>query len=111
MKIAIVGSRSIKTLDIKEHLPAKIDCIISGGAAGVDTIARNFAIKNNIELIEYLPDYKKHGRGAPHIRNREIVKNCDLLLAFWDGKSKGTVSSLNAAKKLGKKITVIKVPG
>lgn len=107
MKLAIVGSRSINNIDIGTYIQEVPTEIISGGAKGVDTLASEYAIRNNIKLTEILPDYKRYGRGAPIIRNSQIVECCDKLIAFWDGKSRGTLSSINLAKKLGKELQVI----
>ncbi len=90
MKVAIIGSRSIKKLDLDIFMPEGVTEIVSGGAIGVDSLARNYAIKNKIKLTEFLPDYNKFGRGAPLKRNIEIIQYSDLVLAFWDGNSNGT---------------------
>lgn len=105
MKVAIVGSRSLN-IDISSYIPVDCTSIISGGAVGIDSIAANYAKKNGKELIEYLPNYKLFGRAAPIKRNTLIIENADLVIAFWDGKSKGTLNSINQAKKLGKKIII-----
>ena len=76
-------------------------------ARGIDSIAKEFAIKNKIKLIEILPDYKRYGRAATIIRNKEIVKLSDKVLAFWDGASKGTLSVIKYAEKLGVECNVI----
>jgi hypothetical protein len=104
MKVAIIGSRSISVEINLDFLPS---VIVSGGAIGIDTQARIYALKNNIQLIEFLPDYKKFGRSAPLIRNRQIIDSCDVLIAYWDGVSKGTKFTIDAAKKLGKNVTII----
>lgn len=103
MKLAIVGSRICPPIDIASHLPFVPEVIISGGATGVDTYARQFALENHIQLIEFLPEYEKYGRKAPILRNIQIVENCDYLLAFWDGKSPGTKFTIDYAIKHGKK--------
>ena len=41
------------------------DTIVSGGAKGADTYAREFAKKKGLKLIEYFPNYEKYGKGAP----------------------------------------------
>ena len=86
MKIAIIGSRNINIEDLTEYLPENVTEIVSGGAKGVDTCARNYAEKNKIPLKEFLPDYKIYGRGAPLKRNIEIIEYADMVIAFWDGK-------------------------
>ena len=106
MKIAIIGSRSINIDEIGKYLPENISEIVSGGAKGVDTAARNYAIENKIPLKEFLPDYKRYGRGAPLKRNLEIVKYADMVIAFWDGRSRGTKFVIDNSEKMGKPIKV-----
>ena len=109
MKPAIIGSRNCPPVDILSHLDTLPDTIVSGGAKGADTYAKEFAEDHNIELIEFLPDYKRYGRGAPLMRNKQIVENCDCLLAFWDGKSKGTRFTIDYARTLGKEVRIIMI--
>ncbi len=90
MKIAIIGSREIKYLNLQTYLPQNITEIVSGGAIGVDTIAKNYALRHNIKLTEFLPNYKLFGKRAPLIRNISIIEHADKVIAFWDGKSTGT---------------------
>ena len=112
MRLAIVGSRKIKDIDLREFLRdmnEQPDVIISGGANGIDTLAAEYAVKNGIELIVIRPDYDKYGRAATHIRNRQIVEQSDAVLALWDGESRGTLSTINSAKRLRKEIKVVKI--
>lgn len=93
LKVAVVGSRncSDETYDlILKELPSNCSEIISGGAIGVDTLAKKAAESLSLKYICYEPDYKKYGKVAPILRNDEIADNSNLVLAFWDGKSKGT---------------------
>lgn len=107
MKLAIVGSRGITDIRLSEYITERPEMIISGGAKGIDTLAAIYARENNIPLKEFLPEYSKYGRSAPIIRNKQIVEAADMVMAFWDGKSKGTLSSINLAKKLGKSLLII----
>ena len=91
MKIAIVGSRSIFAIDIGIHI-SDGDEIVSGGAVGVDLCAAEYANKNGVKLTVFLPQYDLYGRAAPIVRNKKIVDYSDKILAFWDGKSRGTLS-------------------
>ena len=108
MKLAIIGSRKCPAIDLASHLPFVPDVIISGGAIGVDTYAKEYALQNGINYEEYLPDYPKYGRSAPIVRDIDIVRNCDYLLAFWNGESKGTKFTINYAEKLGKPVKIIR---
>ena len=107
MKIAIIGSRNINIEDLTEYLPENVTEIVSGGAKGVDTCARKYAEKNKIPLKDFLPDYKRYGRGAPLKRNIEIIEYADMVIAFWDGKSKGTKFVIDNCKKIGKDIEIV----
>lgn len=101
MKVAVVGSRSIRVADLGKYLPEETTGIISGGAAGVDTSAREYALAHGIPLTEFLPDYRRYGRGAPLKRDLSIIQNADLVLAFWDGSSHGTRFVIENCRRLG----------
>ena len=106
MKIAIIGSRNINAINISEYI-SDYEEIVSGGAKGVDSCAAEFAQKNGIHLTEFLPEYERYGRAAPIIRNKKIVEYSDKLLIFWDGTSKGTLSVIKYAEKIGKPYDII----
>lgn len=106
MRVAIIGSRGLQVDDIGQYLPNGLTEIVSGGARGIDTCAKIYAEKNGIKLTEFLPQYERFGRAAPLKRNIEIIENSDIVLAFWDGVSRGTKFSIDRCKKLGKKILV-----
>ena len=107
MKLAIVGSRNIGDIDIGMYLPDGVDEIVSGGAKGADTLARKYAEEHGIKLTEFLPKYDLFGRSAPLKRNEEIVRYADEGIAFWDGKSRGTKYTIDAFRKLGKKVQIV----
>ena len=101
MKVAVIGSRNLKVDDLGKYLPEGVTEIVSGGARGVDTCAREYALANGIKLTEFLPEYDKYGRGAPLRRNITIIEYADLVLAFWDGSSRGTKYVIDNCKKRG----------
>jgi hypothetical protein len=113
MRVAIIGSRSIdflKTFQIDAFLVGlHIDEIVSGGAAGVDAAAGKYANEKSISLKIFEPDYKSHGKAAPHIRNREIVDYSDLIVAIWDGKSKGTASVIKYSVLKKKEVRIFEI--
>ena len=106
MKVAIIGSRNISVGNLADYLPEETTEIVSGGAKGVDTSAREYAIKHSIKLTEFLPEYTKYKKGAPLKRNLQIIEYADIVVAFWDGKSKGTKFVIDSCKKTGKKVVV-----
>jgi len=101
MKVAVVGSRSIGEADISRYIPPDADLIISGGAVGVDTLAEKYADERGIKKLILYPDYELYGRNAPLIRDKLIVDHADLVIAVWDGNSKGTEFTISYAKRRG----------
>lgn len=120
MNLAIVGSRTFSNYDnFEQHVldtlkewdydVKSIEKIISGGAKGADTLAKMFANNHGIHLVEYLPDWNKHGKAAGIIRNADIVNACDHIIAFPSKNGKGTQNSIQRAQNSvpPKKIKVI----
>lgn len=110
MMIGVIGSRTFndykllsKVLDLYKNFDY---IIVSGGANGADSLSEKYAKENNIKTNIYLPDWKKYGKSAGFIRNNDIVNNSDIIIAFWDGKSKGTKHSISLAKKQNKNVSV-----
>ena len=106
MKVAVVGSRSIFATDIDLYI-SDADELVSGGAMGVDSYAAEYAKNRGLKLTVFLPQYDLYGRAAPIVRNKKIVDYADRIVAFWDGKSKGTLSVIRYAEKAGKPCEVI----
>ena len=107
MKQAIIGRRTCPPVDIKSYLTYIYDTIVSWGAKGADTYAREFAKKKGLKMIEFFPNYEKYGKAAPLERNKLIVDECDCILAFWDGSSRGTKYTIDYAHQLGKPIKIV----
>jgi predicted Rossmann fold nucleotide-binding protein DprA/Smf involved in DNA uptake len=108
MRVAIVGSRSIKNIDIDRYIDFTPELIVSGGARGVDSIAEAWAKAKGIKTLIFHPDYAMFGKAAPLKRNVKIVANADMVLAFWDGKSKGTKYTVELARRAGKTVKIVK---
>jgi hypothetical protein len=76
--------------------------LLEGGAVGADSIARGYALSAAWEIHTFLPDYKTHGSGAPHVRNQAMVdQQPDLVLAYIRSMSAGTTSTVIKAHKAG----------
>lgn len=101
MKVAVVGSRSITKADISRYIPPDTDLIISGGAIGVDKLAEEYADKKGIKKLILYPEYELYGKSAPLIRDKLIVDHADLVIAVWDGASRGTEFTISYAKRRG----------
>lgn len=109
MKVAVIGSREIVIDDLGKYLPEGVTEIVSGGAKGVDSSAREYAVAHDIKLTEFLPDYSRYGRAAPLKRNISIIGYADLVLAFWDGSSRGTKHVIENCERLGVPVQVIMI--
>ena len=111
MKLAIVGGRDFNDyellLDVMDcHLmvPEKI---ISGGALGADRLGERWAKYYGVLIERFLPEWDKYGKSAGFLRNQTIVDNCDMVLAFWDGKSRGTADTIDKARKAKKPTFIV----
>lgn len=100
MKVAVIGSRGLSVTDLGRYLPENTTEIVSGGARGVDTSAREYALSHGIKLTEFLPEYTRFGRSAPLKRNITIIEYADIVLAFWDGNREERSSLLTTAAGL-----------
>jgi hypothetical protein len=112
MKLAVIGSRGFNDYGLlKETLEQYkgVEQFISGGARGADLLGERWARENNIPTKIFKPDWDKHGKAAGFIRNKDIISNADLVIAFWDGVSKGTQHSINLAKDGGKELIIIMI--
>lgn len=106
MKVAVIGSRSITAYPLEDIIPADTTEIFSGGARGVDTLARQYALLHDIPFTEIRPDYVRYSKGAPLRRNMEIIARADMVIALWDGKSTGTAQVIAECRKTGKPLIV-----
>jgi hypothetical protein len=112
MKLAIIGSRTFNDYEFLHKVidefwyDGKIELIISGGAKGADSLAEKYANEHFVPLKVFPAEWDKYGKSAGYRRNVDIVKEADWVVAFWDGKSKGTKHSIDLANKYGKKLIV-----
>ena len=108
MKVAVIGSRGFNDYELVKKTLSKIQItlLISGGALGADTLGEKYAKDNGIETKIFKPDWEKHGKAAGMLRNTDIINEAELVVAFWDGSSKGTLDSINKAKTLNKKLII-----
>ena len=91
--------------------------IISGTARGSDKLGERFAKQFKLEVVKFPADWDRFGKRAGYIRNEEMAKysvadnNYGMLVAFWDGKSRGTKHMIDLAKKHGLEVHVIRFDG
>jgi len=109
-RVAIVGSRGYSNLEaVRAYVRSlpKDTVVVSGGAAGVDITAEITAKDCGLAVVVWPADWARYGRRAGLLRNIQVVENCDRVVAFWDGKSRGTAHSIDLARKAGKPVEVV----
>ncbi len=113
IKLAIVGSRNFNNYStvfteiFKLHESYNIIKIVSGGAKGADKLAEQYAQELNIPTKIIYADWDTYGKRAGYIRNKLIWDEVDLIIAFWDGESKGTKHTIDKFKDSNKIITIM----
>ena len=116
VRIAVVGSRVITDYNLIKEIFLKVlkkqsisltDVeLVSGGAKGVDSLAQQLAKEFGLTITIHYPNWQKYGKGAGFIRNGEIVKDADIVIAVRvkAPNSKGTMDTVDKAKKLKKEV-------
>jgi hypothetical protein len=105
MKVIIAGSRDFDDYEVLRKycdflLQSQKDIeIVSGTAKGADHLGERYAIERGYKVTRFPADWNKHGKAAGYIRNEEMAKYGDALIAFWNGNSKGTEHMINLATK------------
>ena len=90
----------------------QIDEVVSGGAKGPDSHGELWARANGIKCKIYVPRTWEHDfETAAFLRNTKIAERLDILISFWDGKSRGTLDTMKKALDLGKKVYVCNLEG
>lgn len=114
-RVIIAGTRSFNDYNLlkescehllRENMEKHRIIILSGHASGADALGERFAEEHGLKCELHPADWKKHGRAAGPIRNTEMARISDALIAFWDGKSPGTRSMINLARKYGLQVSI-----
>lgn len=118
-RVIIAGSRKFTDYSLLNFYATKvidkIDThrysirIISGGANGADKLCEKFANEKGYDVARFIPDWGHAGyvRNAQMARYASEYDNYGILIAFWDGKSRGTKYMINLAKKYNLEIHVV----
>ena len=112
MRVAIIGSRNLQDQEeywynkICESIPKNCTEIVSGGAEGIDTLARRYATEYELIFKEFLPEYNKYGKSAPLMRNMQIIEYANIALVFWDGESRGTAQVIKICCEIDKPLEI-----
>ena len=123
LRIVIAGSRDFNDYELLkrevlnivkyDNRPKDYLKVISGGARWADTLGERFAKEFGLEVKRFIPDWDGLGKRAGYIRNAEMAKysvedgSDGMLIAFWDGKSKGTKHMIDLANKYELEVHVV----
>lgn len=113
MKVAMIGSRTWPE-DKQWMIEQVIDdlpldtTVVSGGARGPDYWAEMYAAYRKMPILIFPAEWDLYGKSAGYRRNQDIVNAADFVVAFWDGESKGTLSSILLAKRARKVVVEVR---
>jgi hypothetical protein len=112
MRVIIAGGRDFSDYELMSKslkcLIGKDVTIISGRAKGADRLGETYGEEHSIPIERYPADWEKNGKSAGYLRNLQMLDNATHVIAFWDGKSKGTLHLLREAKKRNMPIKLVK---
>lgn len=103
--VAIVGSRGFEDYEtmqtvLDEYLCDEEDLVIlCGMARGADTLGERWAVENGHRIKYYPAEWDVYGKSAGYRRNTDMAEQADIVVAFWDGKSKGTKHMIDCAER------------
>ena len=111
MKIIIFGSRHLNpSIDVLHSIivnnQVNITQIIDGGCRGIDQLGKEYGLIHKIPVTTVAAEWNRYGRSAGPIRNAKMVELADMGICIWDGKSKGTLDTINKLKATGKPVIV-----
>ena len=118
-RIIVAGGRDFtdyallsETLDVilKRYTLREVQ-IVSGCCRGADALGERYAREHGIPVVRFPADWQAYGKAAGPIRNRKMAEYASegegILVAFWDGKSRGTASMIRLAEKYELQIKTI----
>ena len=110
-KTIVAGGRTyqLSEEDYKILDNAGISEIVCGGAKGADQCGKEWAKTYEVPVKMFPADWNTHGKAAGPIRNKQMAEYADSLIAFWDGKSRGTKNMIETAKKLKLNVEVVMI--
>ena len=87
--------------------------IVSGHADGADQYGEEYANAQGLKLSIFPAEWSRFGRAAGPIRNRKMLEyaleETPLIIAFWNGKSRGTKNMIMQAQKAGAEVRIVNI--
>ena len=82
--------------------------IVCGMARGADMLGEQYGKQRGYRINYFPADWQTFGKSAGYIRNQKMAENADALVAFWDGKSRGTANMIDIALRFELSVRVIR---
>ena len=109
MKVLVCGGRDYGDFHYLASIlnEYEIDTIIHGNARGADSLAERYGQIHGIPIERYPANWKKHGKAAGPIRNKEMLLDSepDLVIACPGGR--GTQHMIDTATEYGYEVREI----
>ena len=113
MKVIIAGSRTFENYDLLKSTMAScglvVDEVVSGCARGADSLGEVWAKENNIPVKKFPANWAKYGKAAGSVRNEEMARYGNVLVAFLVKNSVGTKDMIRVAKRYGIKTIIVEI--
>jgi len=116
MQVIVAGSRSFTDYSLLErkltHLFSRCASsigIVSGMARGADRLGERYAAQHGMRITRFPADWDRYGKSAGYRRNSEMAQFADALVAFWDGRSRGTGHMIDLAHEHGLRVRVVHI--
>lgn len=112
--VIVAGSRDFDDYNLLSSTLDKLfyvkcpNAIVCGEAKGADSLGKQYAIERHIRVFSFPANWRRYGRNAGFIRNTEMLEHADCLVAFWDGKSKGTKHMIDISRKAGIEVHIVR---
>lgn len=113
MKVIVAGGRDFddaeRLSDVMCELGFLFDTdieIVSGDAPGADKLGAQWAEDLSIPVRVFPAYWDMYGPAGGPLRNKEMAFYADVLVAFWDGESRGTAHMIQEAERRGLKVHV-----
>ena len=113
MKVIIAGTRDFNDYALlrdvcNEELAGLSDIeIVSGTARGADRLGEQYANEHGYPVKQFPADWDNLGKRAGYVRNEQMAKYGDMLIAFWNNESRGTKHMIDLAKRENLLVVVI----
>lgn len=112
--LAIVGTRDADVEKVKHWLNKHrslipIQGIITSSTGNVGQAAQEWARAEGITCDVRIPLTERFGRDADGFLRQELANRCISVVAFWDGRSRGTFDMIRKATIAGKMVRVVPI--